>query len=294
MLRKKKSIPYSLVLVILITFFALPSTSLAQQFQRVEGTNYFLVLFPNGDTSLGLKVDGEIQLVDEEEALSTLKKRVVTDKKLTKAFNALLRGKAIKVPNSKIFKTVRKLAKDSRDGLSGAKLRKVLATKNRVSNRQKINQRAINQIKKFFEEKVLPPIDTFRDSFTYTYTEGSTQKWIYAVYVGFTLPHKYRKTTSAAICASFSGDPEEPHLGAELPLESEETITNDPCKGATLFGDVSCVGFLGEGILAKVLSSTSGTGSGPTDTQVQSVLANAGSNLHQFRYKKGKTKCVLQ
>ncbi len=283
----------SVLLLLILAIALFPFAANSQQFQRVEGTNYFLVQFPNGDVALGQKVDGEIVLVSEEDALAALKKRVVADKKMIKGFQKVLVGQPVKVPKSKFFKPLKKIIKGARDGISGAERQRVLATRRRLSNRRKINQRAINQIKKFFMDKVLPPIDTFRDTFLYTYADANNnQKWVYGVYVGFMLPRKYRKTTSALVCASFSGDPDEPHRGALMPLESEETITNDPCDRAVLFGGVNCPGVLGEGILASVLSSSSGFGSGPSSSIIQAVLASAGSNTHQFRYKTKKVKCI--
>lgn len=272
----------------------LPALSVAQQYQRVDGTDYFLVLFPDASVALGKIVGTDIQLVSEEDVLDALQKSVVTDKEIIQGLNKVIIGKPVQVPKSKFFKPLKKIVKGARDGLSGKELAKVLATRKRLSDRRKINQRAIDQIKVFFQDKVLPPIDTFRDTFTYTYTDQGVQKWIFGVYVGFTLPKKYEKATSAIVCASFSGNTSDPHRGAQVPLESEETITNDPCARATLFGDVSCPGAYGKGILGSVLSSSSGVGSEPSTTAVQAVLASSGSNIHQFRYKTKKVKCILK
>lgn len=271
-----------------------PVSSYAQQFQRLEGTDYFLVLFPDASVALGLDVDGDIQFVSETEVLEQLKKQVVTDKKIVQRLNALLRGKSIKIPNSKLFKTLKKLAQGARDGLSGKEKRKVLATRRRLSERRVINLRAIEQIEAFFRDKTLPPIDTFRNTFLYTYTDQGVEKWVFGVYVGFNLPKEYEDASSALVCAAYSGDSSEPHRGDQMPFESEETITNDPCVDATLFGDVSCPGAYGKGVLGSVLSSSNGTGSGPSATIQQSVVAKSGSNFHQFRYKLGKTKCKLR
>jgi hypothetical protein len=285
----------SLLLLLFLAIAVFPCSATAQQYQRVEGTGYFLVQFPNGDVALGQKINGEIALVSEEDALATLKKRVVADKKMIKGFQKVLRGKPVKVPKGKFFKPLKKIVKGARDGISGAERARVLATRRRLKNRRKINQRAINQIKQFFIDKLLPPIDTFRDTFLHRYTDGSgIERWVYGVYVGFKLPRKYKNASAAIVCASFSGDPDEPHRGAQMPFESQETITNDPCDRAVLFGGVNCPGILGQGILASVLSASNGYGNGPSPSVVQAVLANAGSNTHQFRYKTRKVKCLLK
>ncbi|MCB0337345.1 MAG: hypothetical protein KDD62_13605 [Bdellovibrionales bacterium] len=280
--------------LMLAILLSIPLQVSAQQFQRVDGTDYFLVLFPDATVSLGLKVNGEIQLVDEQDAIATLKKRIVTDKKLISSLNSVIRGRPVKVPNSKFFKPIKKVLKDARDGLSGPELQRTLNTRQRLANRRKLYIRAINTIQTFFRDKILPEIDTFRDSFLYNYTDQGVQKYVFGYYIGFRLPKKYEKASYANVCASFSGNASDPHIGAQMPLESEETITNDPCDRAVIFGDVNCPGALGTGILGYTIASSTGTGSGPSSTQIESLLAKLGDNTHQFRFKTRKVKCILK